>query len=121
MKIRIKENSIRFRLSRSEVDKFAKETKLEETTSFINTSLKYAIEIFSGEVMHADFSGSKITMYIPGELANKWVTTDMVGIDFNMPLDENNHLYLLIEKDFKCRDMDPEGQSDYFTNPMDSC
>ena len=44
MKIRIKGNSVRVRLTRSEVDHFAETGYLEESTEFGNSHFLYALQ-----------------------------------------------------------------------------
>lgn len=122
MKIRIKENTLRYRLSKSEVAKLAQDGMLEQRTEFMSSSLIYAIHETDQENLAADFIQSKITLYVPKKLLQRWSNTDDVAIDFNMPLLNGDSLYLLLEKDFKCIDVDAkEDQSDYFANPLKTC
>jgi len=122
MKIRIKGNSLRMRLSKPEVKLLAKEGYIEERTEFINGTLIYAVKSIGGERLSADFLEGSITLYVPVHLLQQWASTNLVGLDDNMPLHNGSALYLLIEKDFKCIDADVnEDQSDYFENPLKAC
>ncbi len=122
MKIRIKENTLRYRLSKSEVAKLVEDGMIEERTEFINTVLIYTICETEKECLSADFIQNKITLYVPKKALQEWANTDEVGIDFRMPLINGKTLYLLLEKDFKCADMAVnEDQSDYFDNPQKTC
>lgn len=123
MKIRIKGNSVRLRLSRSEVDLFGKEGYVEEKTEFANSNFTYAIQkLFDGKTLDASFSGNKLTVFVPLKLMQEWTSTDIVGFDHNLSIGENKALFLLIEKDFKCTDGEEiEDQSDYYDNPLKSC
>lgn len=122
MKIRIKGNSVRIRLSKSEVDLFAEKGYIEERTEFVNSTLIYAVKSTNTETLSADFTDGNITLYVPLQLLQRWAATNMVGLDYNMPVRNGGTLYLLIEKDFKCIDADvSEDQSDYFENPLKAC
>src|SRR3954447_17260887 len=122
MKIRIKGNSVRIRLSRSEVDLFAKEGYVEERTEFVNSTLVYAVKSSAGDTLSADFINENLTLYVPANMLQHWASTDLVGIDYNMPLPNGKQLYLLIEKDFKCIDAAvTEDQSDMYENPLKAC
>lgn len=122
MKIRIRSNSVRIRLSKSEVDRFVKEGYIEERTSFITGTLVYAVKSSKEENLSADFVDGNITMYVPENRIPEWAATDMIGMEYNMPFNDNNHLYLLIEKDFKCIDAPvTEDQSDFYENPLKAC
>lgn len=118
MKIRIKGNSVRLRLSKSEVDTFGKQGYIEERTLFGNAVLTYALKSTTHCDMSADFEDNKVTMYLPDTKAKEWVETQKVGFDANMDLGDGNELYLLLEKDFQCLDNSIEDQSDNYENPL---
>jgi hypothetical protein len=113
MKIRIKGNSLRYRLTRSEVKRFTDEGYLEETTTFGFSQLKYALQVIACGNLFADFENNSITLFMPEFLLREWATTDIVG--FNNTADG---LHLLIEKDFMCLDLIAEDQSDNYPNPL---
>lgn len=122
MKIRIKGNTVRYRLSKPEVATLAEEGELEEKTEFINGTLTYAIRQTENDSLSADFVHQTITLYIPQKALQRWADTDEVGMDVNLPLPGGGTLYLLLEKDFKCIDAPvTEDQSDYFENPHFTC
>lgn len=121
MKIRIKSNSVRIRLSKSEVERFSKEGYIESVTPFVSGMLTYALEKrpdHYGHELSADFQNGAITMYIPERIANEWVNSDAIGFDTYMDVDNGEKLYLLLEKDFKCLDETVEDQSDNYENPL---
>jgi hypothetical protein len=123
MKLRIKGNSIRIRLSRSEVDSFATGGYLEEKTEFGNSELIYALQAKDGiPMLEAGFSGNKITLYVSSAIPAQWAANEVVGYDYYMDTGNNRQLYLLLEKDFKCIDAQTnEDQSDNFENPRKVC
>ena len=122
MKIRIKENSLRIRLLKSEVDKLETEGYLEAETSFVNKKLVYALESTEeGSKLTVDFIDNKITMFVPTVLLKGWAGNSIVGFDAHMPLSESDSLFLLLEKDFVCTDATMEDQSDNFLNPNKTC
>ncbi len=118
MKIRIRENSVRLRLTKTEVDEFAEKGYIEEHTNFGTSVLTYALMATEKDVMSADMVNNTITMYIPEAKAKDWATSQKVGYDANMSLADGNELYLLLEKDFKCLDNTDEDQSDNYENPL---
>lgn len=123
MKIRIKGNSIRLRLSKPEVDQFGKEGYLEERTEFTDNALIYALQTGGqSEELSAGFSVNKITVYMPANYAQMWVSTNEVGYSNMQGIGTDKELFLLVEKDFKC--IDPTGledQSDNYENPSHNC
>lgn len=120
MKIRIQRNSVRFRLSKSEVGQLENEGYIEETTDFGASILTYAVQRSAASELTADFEQHKITLHVPGNLLKGWGSNGTVGFEGNMPVSDGNWLFLLIEKDFKCLDNVSEDQSDNYDNPK-SC
>lgn len=118
MKIRIRGNSVRFRLTKSEVDTFGSEGYVEEKTEFGNSSFIYALQKSDGDSIQASFDGMKITMLVPEDIQKKWVGTQVVGFDNMIDLGNGKELYLLLEKDFKCLDETIEDQSDNYEHPL---
>jgi hypothetical protein len=115
MKIRIKGNSLRYRLTKSDVEQFTKKGYIEETIDFGNQSLIYALQQSQIDKLSAIFEDNKITLFMPEAMAKTWNMTDKVGFEY---LD--NSLFLLVEKDFKCLDNVAEDQSDNYPNPLAS-
>ncbi len=122
MKLRIKGNSLRLRLTKSEVKKLADEGHLEEQTNFTGSKLVYELQsVNTATELSAVFENNKITIYIPNTFAKSWVHNDVIGINTNMQTDGGETLFILIEKDFICLDETTEDQSDNFVNPNKTC
>ncbi len=122
MKIRIKGNSIRLRLTQTEVANFANNGYLEEHTEFGNSTFTYALAN-DAEVLNlsAKMEGAKITMQVPPDLAKNWTSTNEVGFQHKLSLNNGKELFLLVEKDFVCLDNTFEDQSDNYPNPNAHC
>ena len=71
MKLRIKGNSIRFRLTQSEVQTFAGEGVIQEVIHFSHQNFLYALEKRSTQQLTASFENGKITVFVPIEIANE--------------------------------------------------
>lgn len=123
MKIRIKGNSVRLRLTRSEVDMLATGAAIEERTAFGDGVFSYSLQSKEGiDNLDASFSGSAITIYMPANIPAAWAKNETVGYNHTLQYDNGNSLYILVEKDFKCIDAAiTEDQSDNFENPLTSC
>lgn len=122
MKIRIKGNSIRIRLTQTEVKNFADSGYIEEATEFMDNKLFYALAS-SQQVteLSAQMIGNKITLLVPENIAQNWTTTDLVGFENKFDIGYDKKLFLLVEKDFVCLDNTFEDQSDMFPNPNAVC
>ncbi|MEG3658678.1 hypothetical protein V5097_14810 [Arenibacter palladensis] len=118
MKIRIQGNSVRYRLTRSEVASLKKDGHYKQQTAFNGKNFVYAVaakENITG--LQAEFKEDTITLYIPKNESLKWPDIDRVGYENKMVLNDGQVLNLLLEKDFVCLDERVEDQSDNYPNP----
>ena len=122
MKLRIKGNSVRYRLNKSEVEALPKTGYLEERTDFGPAALVYALRVRpEGSELSAAFEDNKITLYVPEALIGGWAESQVVGFEAHTALEGAGSLYLLLEKDFKCLDRLTEDQSDNYDELSDNC
>jgi len=112
MKIRIKGDSLRYRLTKADVCKFSENGYLEESTNFGTGTLIYALQQYAGNNLSATFEDDKITLFMPATMVKEWALGDSVGFEH-----QDKALFLLVEKDFKCLDNVAEDQSDNYPNP----
>ena len=118
MKLRIKGNSIRFRLTKSEVDYFGNTLFIEEKTSFPDNTFSYSLNSYEGEVISSSFLNNKVIVFIPEKIVKDWISTNKVSVDGEVETGKGKKLYILVEKDFKCLDVTLEDQSDNYENPL---
>lgn len=116
MKIRIKDNSIRFRLTQSEVAKLGEDGVISSFTEFVDRPFIYAIEKTEDKELSAAFIENKIVLKMPAAMIAEWISTDRVGFDGQSGL-----VKILVEKDFVCIDNTLEDQSDNYPNPNLKC
>ena len=122
MKLRIKGNTLRLRLLRSEIERLGHAGVVTDEIRFgVDTgqALKYSVASSDGvEVVTAQFNDNQILILIPESMALDWTTTERVGIEATQDVGENTELYILMEKDFECltRPDDPDN-ADSFPNP----
>ena len=121
MKIRIKGNSLRLRVSRSELARILAGDCVEETIHFApepGAAFTYALQqqplTKSPTVLYTD---SRVSVLLPADQAYVWGATDQVGIAEEICLGSLGSLALLIEKDFACLDRNDEDNQDTFANP----
>lgn len=118
MKLRIKANSVRIRLTKTEVNKLATESYLQEVTVLPGQTFIYAIKSDdNATALTIAYENNILTMMVPKSFAANWHQNDMVGMDAWMQVNEKEKLYLLLEKDFVCLDETAEDQSDNYENP----
>jgi len=105
MKLRIRGNSLRLRLTKSEVAQIAETGAVEDAIEFggePSQRLIYALKADDIEKPTAVFAGGRITVRIPKTQAERWTRTNQIGIEAEKSLGENGTLRILIEKDFAC-------------------
>jgi len=122
MKLRIQGNSLRLRLSQSEVAQFSKTGFVEDSIHFApGATFAYALESMASlNAPQALFSNGWLRIQVPGGEATDWVRSDRVGISGDQPLDSGKRLSILIEKDFQCLHGDEARDPDAFPNPLET-
>ena len=119
MKIRIKGNTIRYRLTKTETETFCRTGYITESTQFPNGTFTYALEAKEGIAhLEATFASNTITLYLPKKDSTEWAIGDTVGFSHILSLETGGGLSLLLEKDFVCLDETMEDQSDNYPNPL---
>ncbi len=110
MKLRMRQNSVRLRLTKSEVALFGETGYLEEAVVFPSGTLRYVLQRSAsagntgadtrgdtGADTRADFVNGSLTVTVSQATAAVWTDTAAVGIEAN-----SEGLDILIEKDFQC-------------------
>ena len=117
MKIRIEDNSIRYRLRKSEVEVLAAEGRLKAAAIFPQGPFEYILQSTPGltDLRASHFAG-RITVEIPDDWVRQWPGSPRVGFETLMR-EGDTPLHILIEKDFVCLDRDLNTQADQYPNP----
>lgn len=118
MKLRIKGNSIRYRLNKTDIQEFGEKGYVEERTEVGPALFVYSLQGSDELNLNATLGTNKLTVYMPTSWINEWIKTERVGYEHYMNLPDGNKLHLLLEKDFKCLDETNEDQSDNYDNPL---
>jgi hypothetical protein len=122
MKLRLLDDSIRMRLSRSEVTAAAESGVIEGQTSFPDGSVfKFALEAAgSGGEAGAAYTGDRMVVKLPAAEITTWANDDeAVSLTGELALPSGGSLAILVEKDFQClAPREGEDQSDLFRNPQ---
>jgi hypothetical protein len=117
MKLRIKGNSIRLRLTKTEVQTISETGSFTDKIQFANTSLSYSLQSYEGEAIYATFEENNIIVHLPVSFAKPWYENDIIGTKNIQSLPDGGELFILIEKDFVCMDATYEDQSDNYPHP----
>lgn len=124
MKLRIKGNSVRFRLMRSEVKAFLETGRIEEHVQLgpkQQDSLTYAIEYAaSATEASVKYEAQEFCVVLPQDVVQEWGNREQVGIYDAVPV-FGGSLTILIEKDFACLDRSDAENADTYPNPNVTC
>jgi len=123
MKIRIKGNSVRLRLTKSDVQALRETGKVSESTVISPGNIFTYILQKNTEAprMYCSFSEGKMTVHLPHDKLCTLIYTEEIGVQDYAENGQEGGLFLLVEKDLKCLDTTSEDQSDMFDNPKTSC
>ena len=121
MKLRINKNSIRLRLTRTEVEKFEREGRVEESTDFPRGNcLTYGIiHDRAIEIPRVRFDHGQLMIIVPSSMAHGWASTEQVGFSHQINNQNGEPIEILVEKDFQCSGRATENKSDLFPNPKE--
>lgn len=118
MKLRMRHNSVRLRLSQNEVKQISEQWRVEEQIDFGTGSLIYAL-VASTEAtqLQATWDAGTLTIEAPQGEIEQWAKSNQVGLETSQPIGEGKTLRLLVEKDFRCVDERPVEDADTFPHP----
>lgn len=121
MKFRIRGDTIRLRLKRSEVDRIAAGDSIVEETHFPDSVLTYRLDVSDDSAISASYDNGSITVKVPRSEVLDWASSDEVSLCAEQKLPGTGSLSLLIEKDFSCLDpghhRDSEDDEDTYPHP----
>ena len=121
MKLRIKGNSVRLRVTPSEVEQLLRDGVIREHVQFTVNSkdrLTYAvISSLSGVTTTVAYHLGNITVSVPEIQLKKWARSEEVGVYADVALGGDRPLSVAIEKDFACLDRSDAENEDTFPNP----
>jgi hypothetical protein len=120
VKLRIRGNSLRLRLNRSDVEQFHKTGICAEVIRFgPGSELTYTLEVsLHLKAIGARYHQNCIRVLLPLDMAEQWVGSEQVSLSLRR--DDDNGPSLLVEKDFQCLNCDvrdPTEDANSFPNP----
>ena len=121
-KLRIKGNSLRLRVTRSEVSQLIAAGRVEKTIQFSpneQSFLTYALVSESGLMSpQVRSTAREVVIALPQQEGATWAGSDQVGIYAIINLGLPGTLSLSVEKDFACMDLSDADNLDTFPNPQ---
>ncbi len=120
MKIRIKGDTLRLRLTQTEIQTLAETGLVKDAICFApNNSLNYCLKVADVAHLQAQYLQHSIAVLMPHTMAQQFTTTNLVSCQHLDPSNNKNGLQLLVEKDFQCLQIRPnEDDSDAYPNPL---
>jgi len=121
MKLRIKGNSLRLRVSRSELAYLQAGGRIEETIRFAEApeaKLTYALESAAQSLpVRVRYGFHDLTVILSEIQVRIWEGESEVGVYSNLDIGLAGSLEVIVEKDFACLDRGDEENKDTFANP----
>lgn len=122
MKLRMKENSVRLRLTRSEVARISAGEQVQESVQFSAAeggALRYALRMERGSdaAVAVHFQACEIAVLLSEAAVKAWSREDEIGIYKTLDAGNGASLEIAIEKDFACLDRSDEENQDTYANP----
>lgn len=120
MKLRIRGNSLRLRLGRSEVEALLREGRVTETVRFApGVRLVYELLADAGvSAVEASLEGATVRVRAPRAVVESWARGEDVGFSGSQPAEGEEPLRVLVEKDWSClTPRQGEGDEDGYAHP----
>jgi hypothetical protein len=120
MKLRIRGNSLRLRISRTEMARLLADAGIEDTICFglsADARLTYTLEHRAGgDDVAVEYRDRRVSIVISTAAAARWAQGDDVGI-YGSSETACGPLEVIVEKDFACLDGNDPHDADAFPNP----
>lgn len=120
MKLRIRGNTVRIRVSQSEMNEISNAGLVQDCADFgPGSRLSYRVEVVPEGPVSASYAADRINVRLPQDAVDRWQSPEEVAIEGEQPLDDGKRLKILVEKDFACLAprTDEEDEADLFPNP----
>ena len=121
MKLRIRGNSIRLRLTQSEVNQFLNQGSVADSIQFgigPENLLRYQLKIDFCDHLQVSYAPQQITILVPEQQGLIWANTQEVSMEHPFDIGSDKTLKILVEKDFQCLVVrSGEEDKDTFPNP----
>ena len=124
MKLRIKGDSLRLRLTQGEVSQLNERGSVEERVHFGGgAALVYRLRRdAAAPALAATYANVIVEIRVPDRSAIEWCTSDEVTLASFQPTGPDAELRIVVEKDFACLTArEGEDESDNFANPNATC
>ena len=122
MKLRIKGNSLRLRITRPELAGLEHGRPVAEIIHLgpePGQSLRYSLAVQPlAEPVTVEFHANAIAVTLAQAQFEKWSREDEVGVYASLDLGSAGLLDVAVEKDFKCLDSRGEQDEEAFPNPL---
>ena len=100
MKLRIRGNSLRLQVSRTELAKIAETGKAGDVVRFSSErALSYGIEVRPAGAVTAAFTDTEILVTLPKPRLDLWLRPEEVSVEGSQPVGGGKVLQILLEKD----------------------
>lgn len=117
MKLRIKGDSIRLRLTQTEVHLLGETGSVSETLHVgAGPGFEYRLQAHDVPDLAAARTADSLTVLVPAAWARGWFDNDTVGFSRAATVGADPSPSILVEKDFACLDERPD-ELDAFPNP----
>jgi hypothetical protein len=123
MKLRIRGDSIRIRVTQAELREIAEHGSVRDRINFGDgVALTYALESDpKAREPSARYAGQIVSIVLPAATVQRWASSNEVSIEGEQPIGGGERLRILVEKDFAClQPRTGEDESDMFPNPQDA-
>ena len=120
MKLRIRGNTVRLRVSKAELATIAATGAAEDAVRFAgDVGMRYGLQVTAAGAVAAEFGGNVLRVLVPKASVEVWLRPDEVAIEGEQAIGHGEVLRILVEKDYTClAPRSGEDDSELFANPQ---
>jgi hypothetical protein len=120
MKLRIRGNTVRLRVSKAELATIAATGAAEDAIRFAgDAGMRYGVQVKPAGGVAAEFGDNVLRVLVPKASVDVWLKPDEVSIEGEQAIGNGEVLRILVEKDYTClAPRSGEDDSDLFANPQ---
>ena len=124
MKLRIRNNSVRLRLNRRDVERLSLEGLVSDVLRYgvhPEHVLDYGAEVGSFDAISLRPEANGFVVQIPVVVGRSWIDTDSISLEATHEIDGVGTVDILVEKDLACLTPREEDDGLAFPNPAHNC
>lgn len=119
MKIRIRKNTIRYRLDKADMEQLDQKGQVAEKTPIAGGLLTFLVQTSDTPEPRITLEPFSVILTLPEKTARPVIRGEQTGLSLELPTSSDEPLRVLLEQDFRCLIPRSEEDANAFDNPLE--